>query len=325
MYARLSWILALAVLAGCASVPKSPPAAPSPPSPQPQLAQPESVQSEATRPETPDPVADVPMTVAPPSVAPVPVAPEPVAPKPVAAPVAAPVTAAPQVRQPATAPPRPTSVTTTRPESTSKAEAAPAPAIKAPAEAPAAALVSLYGRIELVGTRTLKADAKDLSDVVVYYTPDVLVARPRPQSETIYTRSRGFDPGLLVVPVGSSVAFPNGDPIRHNVYSLTPGAAFDLGLYGEGETRSHVFDRAGVVLVQCNVHHAMEALVLVLDTPHYTRVDAEGRYQLADLPAGSGTLTVWHPRAAQISSGLRLPLTAPQDRRLTLNKPRAGR
>ena len=38
-------------------------------------------------------------------------------------------------------------------------------------------------------------------------------------------KNKMFMPGLLVVPVGSSVAFPNADPFFHNVFSLFDGRA----------------------------------------------------------------------------------------------------
>ena len=60
---------------------------------------------------------------------------------------------------------------------------------------------------------------------------------PAPRHETITTKGKAFSPRLLVVPPGSTVTFPNGDTIRHNVFSLSEGNAFDLGLYGEGDSR----------------------------------------------------------------------------------------
>jgi hypothetical protein len=142
----------------------------------------------------------------------------------------------------------------------------------------------------------------------------------------MYTNGKAFDPPLLVVTVGSTVAFPNSDPIRHNVYSATPGAAFDLGFYGEGEVREHVFTQPGLVVVNCNVHHVMQAQVLVLPSAHFTRVDADGRYRLGNLPGARGTLHFWHPRAAANSSlAVALPNAAPVKRKIVLSKPRVGR
>ncbi len=169
-------------------------------------------------------------------------------------------------------------------------------------------------------------DARDRAEVVVYYLPDAGATRPQPKRFTITTRSKGFDPSVLAIPVGSTVEFPNDDPIRHNVYSATPGAAFDLGFFGEGETREQRFDRAGLITVNCNVHHLMQATLLVLDTPHFTRLDAAGNYILKGLPPGRGKLVAWHPRATPVTAALSLPgSNAAIDRELVLIKPRVGR
>lgn len=141
----------------------------------------------------------------------------------------------------------------------------------------------------------------------------------------MYTQGKAFDPQLLIVPIGSSVAFPNSDPIRHNVYSATPGAAFDLGFYGEGESREHVFDQPGLVVVNCNVHHVMQAQILVLPSDYQTRVDASGKFRLTDLPAGRGVLHFWNPRAAASSLPVSVPTSTSIDRKLVLTKPRIAR
>ena len=58
-----------------------------------------------------------------------------------------------------------------------------------------------------------------------------------PVRAEIGTADKQFSPHVLVVPVGSTVAFPNHDPFNHNVFSLSEENPFDLGLYGRGETR----------------------------------------------------------------------------------------
>jgi hypothetical protein len=37
----------------------------------------------------------------------------------------------------------------------------------------------------------------------------------------------------------------------------------------------------------------MRGLILVLDTPHFTVTDAEGRFRLTGLPPGNYTLKAW--------------------------------
>jgi hypothetical protein len=164
----------------------------------------------------------------------------------------------------------------------------------------------------------------DIAAAVVYFVPDAGGKRPAPGRFLMYTKGKRFDPELLVVPLGSTVAFPNNDPVRHNVYSQTPGAAFDLGFYGEGEAPEHVFDRPGLVVVNCNVHHAMQAQIFVVPSAYYTRPDAQGRWRLDGLPAGRGTLHFWHPRAQPASLVLALPTDLVVERTLAA-RPGSGR
>ena len=103
-----------------------------------------------------------------------------------------------------------------------------------------------------------------------------------------------FDPHVLVAWVGSNVAFPNEDQVRHHVYSFSEAKAFELRLYG-GETEHVVlFDRPGVVSLGCNIHDDMIAFIYVADTPYAAKTDAEGRVRLDGAPPGEYSLTVWH-------------------------------
>jgi plastocyanin len=110
---------------------------------------------------------------------------------------------------------------------------------------------------------------------------------------TLLQKNKMFTPHLLVVPVGSSVAFPNADPFFHNVFSLFDGKRFDLGLYEAGSTRSVVFSRVGVSYIFCNIHSEMSAVVIALDTPLYSIADASGAFAIGDVPDGDYSLRVW--------------------------------
>ncbi|MGI4733248.1 MAG: methylamine utilization protein [Janthinobacterium lividum] len=104
-----------------------------------------------------------------------------------------------------------------------------------------------------------------------------------------------FQPHVLIVPLGATVSFPNRDPFRHHVYSFSRAKKFDLKLYGHDETRSVVFDRAGVVALGCNIHDSMTGFIVVVDTPYAARTDRAGRVTIADVPPGAATLRVWSP------------------------------
>jgi plastocyanin len=118
-----------------------------------------------------------------------------------------------------------------------------------------------------------------------------------PGSATLLQENQRFDPEVIVVPVGSTVSFPNGDPIFHNVFSLSPVRPFDLGYYPEGETRTVQFDKTGVVQVFCHLHADMSAAIVVAPTRWHGQPDGNGAFLFADVPAGSYQLIVWHKSA----------------------------
>jgi plastocyanin len=104
-----------------------------------------------------------------------------------------------------------------------------------------------------------------------------------------------FQPHILIVPVGAAVSFPNRDKVRHHVYSFSTAKTFELKLYPQGETRSVVFDRSGVVALGCNIHDLMTGFVIVVDTPFAAQTNAAGQVSIDDVPPGPITVTVWHP------------------------------
>ncbi|HET7041212.1 MAG TPA: hypothetical protein VFI13_04310, partial [Gemmatimonadales bacterium] len=78
--------------------------------------------------------------------------------------------------------------------------------------------------------------AQDVAQAVIWLVP----ARGNPPAVApgradIITEHRTFSPHVTVVPLGSTVRFPNRDGFNHNVFSLTEGDQFDLGLYDRGE------------------------------------------------------------------------------------------
>ena len=140
--------------------------------------------------------------------------------------------------------------------------------------------------------------AEDVGQAVVWLDTRTRVPMPALRAE-IGTADKQFSPHVLVVPLGSTVTFPNHDPFNHNVFSLSQENPFDLGMYGRGETRSVTFERAGVVRIYCNVHPQMSALVLVRDNPYYSQPSSDGSFTISDVPAGKYLLHAWHERSPE--------------------------
>ena len=120
------------------------------------------------------------------------------------------------------------------------------------------------------------------------FAPTKVAPAPKPVVVDMVTVRKAFQPRILVVPVGSTVRFPNQDPILHNVFSVSGRNSFDLGLLGKGAGSTAVFREAGIVRVFCNVHQAMVGFVAVLDTPFSAFPDSAGNFTLS-VPDGPGT------------------------------------
>src|SRR5256885_13468033 len=99
-------------------------------------------------------------------------------------------------------------------------------------------------------------------------------------------RENAFTPPVLPIMQGTTVEFPNDDPIFHNVFSLSKTKPFDLGLYKRGTNKSVTFDQPGLVKVYCNIHEKMIGYIAVLENPYFTLTDKEGKFKIADVPPG---------------------------------------
>lgn len=182
----------------------------------------------------------------------------------------------------------------------------------------------LRGTVQLLA-RGGKGPARgvDVRQAVVYFEPAGGATARAPESPfSMVTRKKQFTPRLLAVPRGSKVRFPNEDPILHNVFSVSPGNAFDLGLYRQGPGKEKKLDQPGVVRVFCNVHHDMVAYVLVLDTPYFVSPGADGTFVLTGIPKGPGRLTVWHEQAEPMTLDIQVPASQPVAARLEIIRPR---
>jgi plastocyanin len=147
---------------------------------------------------------------------------------------------------------------------------------------------------------TVKAAGQTTSsDAVVYI--DQVAASPAPPtaSATMDQRNMRFTPQVLPVVAGSAVKFLNSDPTQHNVFS-PDHEKFNLGTWPQGETRSYTFNKCSrfpcSYVLLCRIHPEMEAFVVVLRNPFFAVTDTSGRYEIKDVPPGTYTVGVWHPK-----------------------------
>jgi plastocyanin len=175
---------------------------------------------------------------------------------------------------------------------------------------------TVTGRVTLRDSRERAARSlSDYSGVVVW------LERPgnSPQLSTervkMLQKEKTFEPHVLAIRVGTTVDFPNLDPIFHNAFSVYDGQLFDIGLYPPGKSRSIRFIRPGLVRVFCNIHSTMSAVIAVMDTPLFAVTRQDGRFEITGVPAGAYELRVFHERATEATlTALRRMFTVQQER-----------
>ncbi len=142
----------------------------------------------------------------------------------------------------------------------------------------------------------LPDSTNEFSRVIVLLERDDLAPKP-PVTGVIQQTNRRFEPELLVVPVGSTVVFPNSDPIFHNVFSFSKAKEFDLGYYPKNQSRSVKFARSGIVQIYCHIHPNMYAAVVVTASRWHAKPKEDGSFSWTGVPPGKYRLVAWHKAA----------------------------
>jgi plastocyanin len=161
---------------------------------------------------------------------------------------------------------------------------------------------SISGRVELRDSQDAAVRKHmDFSGVVVWLEPATGSLNPAPAGlvAKMVQKDKTFTPHVLPIRVGTSVDFPNFDPIFHNAFSNYNGRIFDVGLYPPGTSERVTFTRPGIVRVFCNIHANMSAVIAVLSTPYFEATQKDGKFHFDNIPPGEYTLRFFHERATQ--------------------------
>jgi len=187
------------------------------------------------------------------------------------------------------------------------------------ADAPTTAPVSTASSV--TGTVIAEGDVP-LAEMVVYLeSPDPDRAMPpAPPAVKLSQKDAQFAPKMIVITVGQSVEFLNDEarPIEHNVFSNSPAKRFDLGLYGPGQSKTVTFDKPGPVALLCSIHRYMDGMIYVAPTPYTSRVNPEGKYEIANVPPGDWVVKTWQRRKRFLEQSVPVKVVADKPTDLTL-------
>jgi hypothetical protein len=140
------------------------------------------------------------------------------------------------------------------------------------------------------------ANGAPVADAIVYAVPRNRPLPPLPAAAppTAIDQVNSQFPFVTPIRRGSTVVFRNADTYGHTVYSVSPTKVFNIPLSRDVVSAPVVFDVAGVVVIGCSIHDYMLAYLVVLDTPYYAVTNATGTAILANLPADTHDVFVWH-------------------------------
>jgi plastocyanin len=161
---------------------------------------------------------------------------------------------------------------------------------------------------------TMPAEHSMPTDAVVYLdqappSTDSSMKIVQDKTPKLSQQGQAFRPRVLAVATGTTVEFPNMDPIYHNVFSLSPPKRFDLGKYPRGHSRSVTFTKPGLVNVYCDIHSDMAGYILVIPHHAFVRPSAQGGFSMSPLPAGRYVVRAWHPDFGTLERTVDVPAT----------------
>lgn len=196
--------------------------------------------------------------------------------------------------------------------------------------------ILIFGLIFLMMTTThvfasdllsgiVKAQGLRKSDNILVYltkTPDQIT--PPQEAFVLDQNNLTFLPHILVIPMGSPVAFPNNDKVDHNVFFLSRTKKFNFGSYKPGVSHNVIFDKPGIVELRCDLHSEMISYILVMKNSYFSLTDKKGNFSIdvTGLAQGKYTLKTWHEKLT--NSKLELDLPAAVDKKLTIDLKRGA-
>jgi plastocyanin len=107
-----------------------------------------------------------------------------------------------------------------------------------------------------------------------------------------------YKPHVMGIMVGQTFKVLNSDGILHNVHALPKeNKAFNMAMPPSRKEAEATFGKAeGMFTVKCDVHPWMQAHIGVFGHPFFAVTKTDGRFTIANLPAGTYELEAWHEK-----------------------------
>jgi plastocyanin len=122
---------------------------------------------------------------------------------------------------------------------------------------------------------------------------------PAPKQPVVMDqRGCRYIPHVIGVMVGQPFKILNSDGVLHNVHALPKtNKEFNMAMPASRTEAIETFNKAeGMFVVKCDVHPWMKAYIEVVSHPFFDVTEADGKFEIGDLPAGSYEIEIWHEK-----------------------------
>lgn len=107
-----------------------------------------------------------------------------------------------------------------------------------------------------------------------------------------------FSPRVQGSSVGQQIKIASDDPILHNTHPQnndTNATIYNIALPFKGfSVTKPLPSTPELIRVKCDVHEWMRAWIWEFDHPYYATTDADGHFEIKDVPPGTYTVVAWH-------------------------------
>ena len=115
-----------------------------------------------------------------------------------------------------------------------------------------------------------------------------------------------YKPHVMGIMVGQPFKVLNSDGILHNVHALPKvNATFNMAMPPTRKEASATFGKEeGMFVIKCDVHPWMQSYMGVFSHPFFAVTGADGKFTIANLPAGTYEIEAWHEKLGTQKSKL---------------------
>jgi plastocyanin len=107
-----------------------------------------------------------------------------------------------------------------------------------------------------------------------------------------------YVPHVSGIMVGQDLKILNSDGLLHNIHALPKvNQEFNQAMPGSVTETVKKFSKPETAFkIKCDVHPWMAAYISVLDHPFFDVTEKDGKFTIANVPAGSYTIEAWHEK-----------------------------